>query len=737
MDAPRAVTVSSAAFTMRDVDASRAPETATTPLGHVVLAALVVAAAEVGVASWSGGFGSRVGSPDLYALFLPRFRYVAQTYLGGHFPLWNPYESCGRPLHGSSYGMALYPPVVLANLVLPAVPAIRVLFSLHIAALVLWTLLYLRRTGICLGGGVVAAVLATTSIFNGAARAGVDQPHMIFSVAWVPAILLAWEGAIEGKRWMAALTALFLALQWLPGYPEFSLATALILVVMAVLDRRASLVRRLALTAVVVATGALVAAAHVVPVVEMVGESNRMPGSDAYRLSRFFFAVHSIREFVDFSLRRYGAAGVFCLVLGLIRHTPYRRQWAAAFVLTTFIMNPPLLSLFEVWPFSGLRVGYGWNALFPFFAGCLAAAGVHRLRHAEGGWVEWVPPATGAAVIAGAFATGHPFEAAVAAACMLAVWTPLRARGGWVVPIALVALHGILVMNTIGTDERMKRPPDAGALSARVPVLRDLQQRFDTRLIAGPELRAGLLLPEHLSSAAGYEPSNPPRRVARLTSRLGLEFLATGTEWPRSTWYKVADNPGVASTLGMGLIAVNPMHGAPLMASGYRQVARLPDGDVVLYRAAAPRFQLIRRVQPASDEEESFRLVTEGGFDPTTTVILEEQPPFPIAPRNGTNAPEALTVVVNLPEQIVLDATLAGPAMLVVADTYFPGWRARVDGTPAPLMRANYAFRAVPLAGGAHSVELTYAPRSFRVGLLLSLLGLTLVAALAMAPRWL
>jgi hypothetical protein len=722
---------------MGEVETSRAPEAATTPLRHVVAATLVIAAAEVGIASWGGGFGSRVGSADLYATFLPRFRYVAATYLAGHFPLWNPFESCGLPLHGSSYGMALYPPVVLANLLLPAVTALKVLFSLHVAALVFWTLLYLRRAGIRLAGGAVAAVQATTCIFNGAARAGVDQPHMIFSVAWVPAILLAWEGAIEGKRWAAALTALCLALQWLPGYPEISLATALILVVMAALDRRPALFRRLALTAVVIAAGALVAAAHIVPVAEMVAESNRMPGSDAYRVSRFFFAVHSISELVDFSLRRYGAAGVFCLVVGLFCRLPYRRPWAAALVLTTFIMNPPLVSLFEVWPFSGLRVGYGWNALFPFFAGCLAAAGVHRLRQAEGGSAAWLAPAIGAAVTAGALATGHPFEAAVAAVCALAVWAPLRARGGWAIPIALVALHGASVMSTIGTDQRMKRPPDAIALAARVPVLRDLQQRFDTRLVAGPELRAGLLLPEHLLSAAGYEPSNPPRRVARLASHLGLQFLAIGTEWPRSTWYKIADNPGVASTLGIGLIAVPPVHDAPLMASGYRQVAQLPDGDVVLYRPAAPRFQLVRHIQPSGDEEESFRLVTAGGFDPTATVILEEHPPFPIAPRTETGAPDALSVVANLPERIEIDATLAGPAMLVIADTYFPGWQARVDGAPAPLMRANYAFRAIPLAGGTHSVELTYAPRSFRVGLLLSLLGLTITAALGRVRRWL
>lgn len=721
---------------MKAGDAPAAPETTEgVPFRRVALAALVIAAAEIATAAWSGGFASRVGSADLYAVFMPRFRYVAQSYLAGRFPLWNPFESCGLPLHGSSYGMALYPPAVLANLLLPPVPAMKLLFALHLAALVLLTLVYLRRAGIPPILASVAAVLASTSIFNGAARAGVDQPHMIFSVAWLPAVLLAWDRMIAGKPWAATLTAFCLGMQWLPGYPEFSLATALVLVVVATIDSRTTIFRRLALTALVIGAGALVAGAHALPVAEMVRESNRKGGSDAYRISRFFFAVHSLRELVDFSLQRYGAAGVFGLGLGCFARTPYRRLWLVAFALTAFIMNPPLVSLFEVWPFSGLRVGYGWNAIFPFFAGCLAAAGIARLRQSEDTRAAWQAPVIGAAVVAGALATGHPLEAAIAGACTLGALPPLCARGGWALPIAFVALHGVAVMNTIGSDQRMKRPPDADALATRVPILRALQEQYDTRLVAGPELRAGLLLPEHLRSAAGYEPSNPPRRVARLISHLGLEFLAMGTERPRGSWYKVADNSGVASMLGIGLVAIRPPDGTPLVTAGYRQVATLPDGDVVLYRPAAPRFQLIRDVKTARDEEDSFRLVTADDFDPTKMVVLEERPP--IVPRSDPSATDALSTVTNLPERIALNATLASPALLVISDTYFPGWQAHVDGAPAVLMRANYAFRAVPLTTGTHTIELTYVPRSFRIGLLLSLLGVTLTVALAGVRRWL
>ena len=52
-----------------------------------------------------------------------------------------------------------------------------------------------------------------------------------------------------------------------------------------------------------------------------------------------------------------------------------------------------------------------------------------------------------------------------------------------------------------------------------------------------------------------------------------------------------------------------------------------------------------------------------------------------------------------------------GPAgFVVVSDCLVPGWSATVDGADAPLLRADYAFRAVPVPAGRHVVVLRYAP---------------------------
>jgi uncharacterized membrane protein YfhO len=67
-----------------------------------------------------------------------------------------------------------------------------------------------------------------------------------------------------------------------------------------------------------------------------------------------------------------------------------------------------------------------------------------------------------------------------------------------------------------------------------------------------------------------------------------------------------------------------------------------------------------------------------------------------------------------------MDVTLDRPGYLVLADTYYPGWRVAVNGEEQPILRANHAFRAVALPEGESHVAFRYDPLSFRFGLWIS-----------------
>ena len=79
-----------------------------------------------------------------------------------------------------------------------------------------------------------------------------------------------------------------------------------------------------------------------------------------------------------------------------------------------------------------------------------------------------------------------------------------------------------------------------------------------------------------------------------------------------------------------------------------------------------------------------------------------------------------MVVTRYLPEDVELRVRTEQPGLLVLADTWYPGWIATVDGVPAPILRANYLFRGVPVPAGEHVVTMRFQPASLRTGLLVT-----------------
>jgi uncharacterized membrane protein YfhO len=75
-------------------------------------------------------------------------------------------------------------------------------------------------------------------------------------------------------------------------------------------------------------------------------------------------------------------------------------------------------------------------------------------------------------------------------------------------------------------------------------------------------------------------------------------------------------------------------------------------------------------------------------------------------------------------QRLVVRTRAGSDAVLVVADSEAPGWRARVDGETVPILPAWGLVRAVRLPAGEHLVEMDYVPPGFRAGLVLALVGL-------------
>ena len=88
---------------------------------------------------------------------------------------------------------------------------------------------------------------------------------------------------------------------------------------------------------------------------------------------------------------------------------------------------------------------------------------------------------------------------------------------------------------------------------------------------------------------------------------------------------------------------------------------------------------------------------------------------------------------VDEPERVVLEGVAPERGFVFLADQYFPGWSATVNGQPAEIALANHAFRLVEVPKGSATVEFRYSPPRFWIGVLVSALTLTAVIAMLVA----
>ena len=165
----------------------------------------------------------------------------------------------------------------------------------------------------------------------------------------------------------------------------------------------------------------------------------------------------------------------------------------------------------------------------------------------------------------------------------------------------------------------------------------------------------------------------------------------------------------------------------PLSAQGLTLKRQFPAYYSWLYEVdnPIPRAYIVGKITAEHNPDKTLRRLSSNEFDPTREVILDRE----IANRS-TRPLKATSKIVRYDNRVVTIQTSANDqGILVLADSYYPGWKAYVDGVEKPILRANHFFRAVALPDGDHVVEFKYDPMSFKIGAWIS--GLTIISILA------
>ncbi|MDE3089931.1 MAG: YfhO family protein, partial [Chloroflexota bacterium] len=140
-----------------------------------------------------------------------------------------------------------------------------------------------------------------------------------------------------------------------------------------------------------------------------------------------------------------------------------------------------------------------------------------------------------------------------------------------------------------------------------------------------------------------------------------------------------------------------------------------------------PRAFVVHTTQ-VLDDGAAFARLKNTDFHPNREAILSDgQPSSPAA------SPTRDTVEITdyESERVRLLVTTEQPGYLILADSWYPGWNAFVDGQPTPIQRADVLFRAVRIEPGTHSVVFEYQPASFVIGAAISIMSTLILAGVS------
>ena len=195
--------------------------------------------------------------------------------------------------------------------------------------------------------------------------------------------------------------------------------------------------------------------------------------------------------------------------------------------------------------------------------------------------------------------------------------------------------------------------------------------------------------------------------------------------WPYLKFLNFADRQSPERVYKL-LQALNVEHiisFQPLPERGIHLARYFPDYPSWLYQidAVTPRAYVVAQTTAEADPSKVLEKLASDEFDSRHEVILERH----LNLSYGDTLHSWAKILDYTNQRVILAASLSRSGVLVLADSYYPGWRVYVDGEERQILRANLFFRAVEVPPGNHQVEFRYEPLSFTIGLVVSLLSLS------------
>lgn len=685
----------------------------------------------------------------------------------GALPLWNPLVGGGAPLLANYQTGVFYPPNWL-HLLMPVEITIGLLAALHVLWAAMGMRFYLRRIGVdALGQGVgalafgLSGYLISRQIFP---SIGVVAP-------WLPWLMWALDGLLlpdlpsQVRPGRAGILALVIAMTLLGGHAQtayYSLLYGCAYALWRVLTSTEDARQRLGLAALLTLaglTGVALALAQLAPTLELLSLSQRAGGAErAFVMTYSFWPPHfatllspnlfgSPARGDYFGVRPYWEDAVYVglLTLGLNLRSIWR--WAGSFrggqVISQYRPVPFLLAgipliwllalgdnspvfpwLYDHVPtFDAFQAPARWLLLVVFGMAALGGIGAHA----------WSSRPRARQAAARTISVGLAIAVSAAAILVLLGETlrPALALGFLRLGLLLATLGGLALL--LRASESGRFPRSAWGLAVLFVLLLDLcsAHRGLLPMISRVVYAGGGDLAQQLDLDPGQRVVMSPQGESELQIDHSITFEDFQSD-DLDHWL------GVRGTLlpNTGMIdGVSSLSNFdPLRPAWHVEALESLDG-LPVEAAAARTATWNAAIYLSLDGCDS--LDTRARSGPVSACAVED--PWPrVFVADCDSAGECLpggagqaSILQEGPNgAVTIEASSDRATHLVLLDTFYPGWEARVNGKPAAITRVNGAWRGVALPAGASTVEFSYHPPSLRIGLIGSAMGLLTCLAL-------
>lgn len=701
---------------------------------------------------------------DFGSFGLPLAHHHRESFWRGEVPLWNPLSNCGLPFLAQWNTLTLYP-FSLIYLLGPLPWALNLFMLFHqwlAGAGAFW--LARRWTG----DSVAAALAGIAWAFGGLMLNSLAWPNNLAALALLPWLLLATDRVWHGARFAVPQAALVGATQMLTGAPEIIALSWTIVGTLwlghrwhAGRDAWAGWGRHTLRFAGVVALVTGLAAAQLLPFLELVTLSHRDAayGNSIWSLSvagwghflvplfQGFPWTHGVwfqrDQFWSTSLYAGGAV----LVLAALALCPAKRQRAATLaalaglgLLLALGDDSPVLAWCKgLLPLLGyVRFPVKFAVLACVLLPLLAALGVAAFRRGE----LSARPLLVSAVVALSLIVGlvvldrltarYPGSAEVR-------WS-IVASNGAVRAVFLAALVGVIAATRSAASARRRAWLGVAAplllwgdLMTHMPTQNPTTASWAFQSLAGaaaqpPPVRlgAGRALPLPAAERKIHDASLPQSEAECLLKRLSLYWNANLLEnLPRvgGTWSLELQS---LAQLERSLATRPPAaHPGLLDFLGVTHLSSVAAPSEWTPRPSARPLITAGQVPVFTNQAGALAALGAPEFAPGAVVFLPVEAQAQV-PATATTA--RVSQVRWAAQEITFQTEAEAAALVVIAQAWYPHWRAVVDDQPTALWRANGAFQALVVPAGPHTVRLRYADSRFRLGVGISLLTLALVA---------